>query len=541
MADLDENPAPKLRLLKRRLQKNDPTSYDYAGKQTNRPRARNAPVTPPWNSDIEVQQADNVGTTCDKPTVPVAPCSGRQRPLPKKASPMPEWNSETMVSPEESGHDSVPSSQPQVPQARRQSGQLKARSGSFGGSSHTSVLESEASLSDSVPKKWSPAFHHAAELLTSVGCATVGSFRRFVKEIPVNKIVDATLAADASCASPGCIRDRMEAQKIIEEFIRLVRDDLSDAPIRKTNPKSTLVSHEVAASTSHGYAAAQHKNTDTNTTLLVRTSPISSAAAIVNAGTVGCPKCGRDVSGRALVMHLKTCHLNVSQAKQADPFTEERNSPSQNSVVPTHQASLQKPASSPMSVPQSKHPGSQMMEVARVTSPRMEKTPSIPQQLFEPDAFTDEPQLPCPHCGRTFREKILQRHVGTCLKINKERKKFNALSQALPSEAVKIHKEIEKFESKQKKKPTNSDASKPSGQMPAWKAKSEAFRNAIKGARVVDQCIKEGAPLPAFVPTAPELDDRTQCPHCGRKFGQLQAERHIPVCPKGKGKGKGKR
>lgn len=33
-----------------------------------------------------------------------------------------------------------------------------------------------------------------------------------------------------------------------------------------------------------------------------------------------------------------------------------------------------------------------------------------------------------------------------------------------------------------------------------------------------------------FTATAEEDDDRVACPHCGRKFAENVAERHIPYC-----------
>merc|ERR1712125_141681 len=104
-------------------------------------------------------------------------------------------------------------------------------------------------------------------------------------------------------------------------------------------------------------------------------------------------------------------------------------------------------------------------------------------------------------------------------------KTFDTKARVVPKEAV----EVKKISDRQA--PDNSKAMKKAD----WRAQSEAFRSAIKDARVVDQFVKEGRPLSELPPpkaTAPELDDRVQCPHCSRKFGYHQAERHIPICPK---------
>jgi len=57
----------------------------------------------------------------------------------------------------------------------------------------------------------------------------------------------------------------------------------------------------------------------------------------------------------------------------------------------------------------------------------------------------------------------------------------------------------------------------------------------MKDSRLVEQYKKEGRPLSDLPPTrmtAPELDERKQCEYCGRRFGEQQAERHIPLCKK---------
>eukprot|EP00929_Paragymnodinium_shiwhaense_P018558 TRINITY_DN12942_c0_g1_i1.p1 TRINITY_DN12942_c0_g1~~TRINITY_DN12942_c0_g1_i1.p1 ORF type:complete len:510 (-),score=135.03 TRINITY_DN12942_c0_g1_i1:79-1608(-) len=157
--------------------------------------------------------------------------------------------------------------------------------------------------------------------------------------------------------------------------------------------------------------------------------------------------------------------------------------------------------------------------------------------------------IPCPHCDRKFLEEPLGRHVKICQKVfQSQRKKFEVAKQRLPEEALKINADAKRAErAAAKKKPTaggpgQGNSEKPAGgKMPAWKMKSEQFRAAMRDAKMVDKFKREGRPLselPAAVPTAPELDDRTPCPHCGRRFGQQQAERHIPQCAKTKARPK---
>jgi len=261
----------------------------------------------------------------------------------------------------------------------------------------------------------------------------------------------------------------------------------------------------------------------------------------------GCPRCGKDVAGRALVMHLKTCYSSVPQVIHVESFN--RIDTSQANVrSPLVTRTCMRPTSPPLLARVRQDEGSPKTQAARqnvdavsVVDPGASTLAmaevSQPNLEFEAELAPAESQLPCPHCGRTFREKALQRHIGVCVKINRERKVFNTMQHALPAEAVQAHKQAEKQVAKQKaNRGGQSDAIQPAAQVPAWKAKSDAFQQAIKDARAATKAQKEGKPLPPTRLTAPELDDRIPCPHCGRRFGEAQAQRHIPICPKGRGK-----
>eukprot|EP00488_Nonionellina_sp_1-RS-2012_P001475 TRINITY_DN2384_c0_g1_i1.p1 TRINITY_DN2384_c0_g1~~TRINITY_DN2384_c0_g1_i1.p1 ORF type:complete len:117 (-),score=31.47 TRINITY_DN2384_c0_g1_i1:181-531(-) len=68
------------------------------------------------------------------------------------------------------------------------------------------------------------------------------------------------------------------------------------------------------------------------------------------------------------------------------------------------------------------------------------------------------------------------------------------------------------------------------GQKKKWEGNNQSMlRQAIQSSKQIDQAIKEGKPL-SEIPNIPSNipDDRVPCPHCGRKFAEETAKRHIP-------------
>jgi len=66
---------------------------------------------------------------------------------------------------------------------------------------------------------------------------------------------------------------------------------------------------------------------------------------------------------------------------------------------------------------------------------------------------------------------------------------------------------------------------------PKWKTDSENFRAQLRNARKVTDAIAAGRDLKDLPPPEPTYDPSlVPCPHCGRRFNEKAAERHIPKC-----------
>jgi hypothetical protein len=145
------------------------------------------------------------------------------------------------------------------------------------------------------------------------------------------------------------------------------------------------------------------------------------------------------------------------------------------------------------------------------------------------------PLRPCPHCNRSFKEEAYAKHVLVCQKVfQQKRKVYNATEHRLPDEPELV--KIKKMAAAQTRKGEIGIGAKKDVAPPlksAWRIKSKQFRQGMRDARLVDKYKREGRPMSELPParaTDPQLDDRIPCPHCGRRFGSVQAERHIPIC-----------
>jgi hypothetical protein len=154
------------------------------------------------------------------------------------------------------------------------------------------------------------------------------------------------------------------------------------------------------------------------------------------------------------------------------------------------------------------------------------------------------PRIPCTHCGRKFNEEVLRKHARVCQKA-KKRKPFDMtksrLAAAAASQGVEVSAAAAASAGGRKERGAGAAGGRKQGgggtnaasgskiraAKPAWKARSEALRNALRGGRGARAAGEDVV----FVNEPAEPDpSMVQCPHCQRTFNSIAAERHIPQC-----------
>lgn len=133
----------------------------------------------------------------------------------------------------------------------------------------------------------------------------------------------------------------------------------------------------------------------------------------------------------------------------------------------------------------------------------------------------------CHNCHRRFNVVSLQKHTKFCEKVfSGHRKVFNMAAKRLEgTDAEKVAKEAQKKKGGKK----GTEEAPIRAKAADWKQQSNAFRDAMRANRDISAAVKDGRPLPPMAPSAPD-PSLIQCDHCGRRFNDKAAERHIPFC-----------
>ncbi|KAJ3012579.1 UNVERIFIED_CONTAM: hypothetical protein HDU68_001121 [Siphonaria sp. JEL0065] len=136
----------------------------------------------------------------------------------------------------------------------------------------------------------------------------------------------------------------------------------------------------------------------------------------------------------------------------------------------------------------------------------------------------DVERIPCPICQRKFAgEERLEKHVGACSKM-KQRKIFDATKARVKGTELEQYALKKQFSESSSSKKATDKPIKAAKQN--WRVKHEHFIRMVRSNRSnPDDKSGGGAPLVS------EPDpDYVQCDHCGRRFNETAAERHIPIC-----------
>ncbi|XP_030612399.1 zinc finger C2HC domain-containing protein 1A isoform X2 [Archocentrus centrarchus] len=139
------------------------------------------------------------------------------------------------------------------------------------------------------------------------------------------------------------------------------------------------------------------------------------------------------------------------------------------------------------------------------------------EEFEDGDAPPVDDRVQCNTCKRCFFPKVLEKHAKICQKSTaKKRKVFDSSRQRAEGTDIPVLKPI-KPKAEPPKKPSN------------WRKKHADFIATIRAAKVLNQVMKDGGPLPP--PPPPTYDpDYIQCPYCQRRFNQSAADRHIKFC-----------
>ncbi|KAK9842919.1 hypothetical protein WJX74_004434 [Apatococcus lobatus] len=166
------------------------------------------------------------------------------------------------------------------------------------------------------------------------------------------------------------------------------------------------------------------------------------------------------------------------------------------------------------------------------------------------DGVAEQPTEPihlqeCWGCGRTFAPAALQRHASACKAVfQQKRNRFDAQAARLEGTEAKrtfTNARREEEEASFQRRPARrgqqtarSKADQDGAKLkahPKWKQQSHMLRAAMAAARGdAPSGRTQGYIMEGGMEQVAPSDDLIPCPHCGRRYNEHAAERHIPRC-----------
>ncbi|XP_037072574.1 actin cytoskeleton-regulatory complex protein pan-1-like isoform X2 [Pollicipes pollicipes] len=128
----------------------------------------------------------------------------------------------------------------------------------------------------------------------------------------------------------------------------------------------------------------------------------------------------------------------------------------------------------------------------------------------------------CPICSRAFAKDRLDKHQAICEKSTKKKRKvFDPVKMRV--QGTESESYLRKIKSKKPEKvaPPKKD----------WRKQHEEFIRNIRAAKKAQAHLAAGGKLEDLPPPPPmDTSDYVTCPHCGRRFSEAAADRHVPKC-----------
>lgn len=232
---------------------------------------------------------------------------------------------------------------------------------------------------------------------------------------------------------------------------------------------------------------------------------------------VACPICHEKFFPKSLPFHVKQCEKRRRQTIVPCPYCGKEVSQLD---LPQHIGECPKNAASRAA----KQTASQSASASTAPSGQG----SMEEGRYDPEVAEDG-RMRCVHCGRLFNSDRIDKHQQICGKLKSARptgvdgektqcatKVYDASAQRTGQGSAFVS--AKQFERKQQEKQQSTQKPKTGN----WKRQHEEFQAVCRAGR------GEEPPPPA----KPKDDGLIPCPHCGRRFQQHAADRHIPICAK---------